>query len=131
MPPRILIFLFLLLAGHAPVHAIPANLAPDKTATASSSAYGSVPGDINDGNRHGDFYVGGSVWHTTIPDAATWIEVDLGQDYYLDRVMLWPRMDAVQNTEKDLRVKITDNAGTVVFNQVFIAGQPASNPWGT
>ena len=120
----------LFLASAASLCAVPANLAPGKTATASSSDAGSVPADINDGNRNG-LFGSGSVWHTTSPDAAPWIEVDLGQDYNLDRVMLWPRTDVLQNTVKDLRIKITNNAGTVVFNQVFIAGQAASQPWGT
>lgn len=116
-------------AASAP--AIPVNLAPGGTATASSSAFGSAASDINDGNRDGQFYSGGSVWHTSTPDAAPWVEVDLGANYYLDRVMLWPRTDASQGTVKDVRVKVTNAAGTVVFNQVFLAGTAASNPWGT
>jgi len=119
------------LAWPLSLRAVPANLAPSGTATASSSGYGSVPGDINDGSRDGDFYTGGSVWHTTIPDTAPWIEVDLGADYYLDRVMLWPRTDAVQGTVKNLRIKVTNAAGTVVHNTVYLAGTPAANPWGT
>ena len=128
MPPRTLL---LLLAFAGKLSAIPANLAAGKPATASTADYGSLPSDINDGNRDGHFYNGGSVWHSVIPDAAPWIEVDLGQNYNLDRVMLWPRTDALQNTVKDIRVKITNAAGTIVFNQVYIAGQPSANPWGT
>lgn len=111
--------------------ALPANLAPLGSATGSTAGFGSVPADTNDGNRDGHFYNSGSVWHSLIPDAAPWIELDLGQNYYLDRVMLWPRTDAVQGTVKDIRVKVTNAAGTVVYNQVFLAGQAAANPWGT
>ena len=111
--------------------AAPVNLAAGKTVTASSAGFGSLAVDINDGNRDGHFYNGGSVWHTVMPDAAPWIEVDLGADRYLDRVMLWPRTDAAQGTVKDIRVKVTNAAGSVVFNQVYLAGRAAANPWGT
>jgi len=123
-------FLGALLALTGSCGAVPANLAAGKPATASSSDHGSVPADIADGNRDGNF-ANGSVWHSAAPDAAPWVEVDLGQDYYLDRVMLWPRTDATQGTVKDLRVRITNTAGTEVFNQVFLAGTPANHPWGT
>lgn len=119
---------FLCLAAVS--QAAPVNLAPAGTITASSSGYGSAPADIIDGNRDGNF-ANGSVWHTTSPDAAPWVEVDLGADFYLDRVMLWPRTDVVQGTVKDLRVKVTSAAGSVVFNQTFLPGQAAGNPWGT
>jgi hypothetical protein len=121
----------LLLLSATAVPAAPSNLAAGKPATASSSGYGSVAADIADGNRDGGFYSAGSVWHSVIPDAAPWVEVDLGADYYLDRVMLWPRTDAVQGTVKDIRVKVTNAAGTVVYNTIFLAGQAAANPWGT
>ncbi|HWB02783.1 MAG TPA: chitobiase/beta-hexosaminidase C-terminal domain-containing protein [Verrucomicrobiales bacterium] len=111
--------------------AIPANLAPAGTATASTSDYGSVPGDINDNNRDGGFYSGGSVWHSVIPDAAPWAEVDLGAEYYIDRVMTWPRTDVAQGTIKNVRIQITNAAGAEVFNQVYLAGTAAENPWGT
>ncbi|HEX2750714.1 MAG TPA: chitobiase/beta-hexosaminidase C-terminal domain-containing protein [Verrucomicrobiales bacterium] len=111
--------------------AVPANLAPAGTASASTSDFGSVPADINDGNRDGGFYTGGSVWHSVIPDAAPWVEVDLGANYYLDRVMIWPRTDVLQGTVKNIRIQITNAAGTEVFNQVYLAGTAADNPWGT
>ena len=121
----------LLLAAPLMLRAVPVNLAPAGVATASSAAYGSVAGDINDGNRDGGFYSGGSVWHTAIPDTAPWVEVDLGANYNLDRVMLWPRTDVAQGTMKDLRIKVTNAAGTVVYNSVHLAGTAAGNPWGT
>src|SRR5436190_8654956 len=112
------------------LRAIPANLAPAGTATASTSDSGSVAGDINDNNRDGVFN-SGSVWHSVIPDTAPWVEVDLGADYFLDRVMIWPRTDVVQGTVKNIRIRITDTAGAEVFNQVYLAGVAADNPWGT
>lgn len=114
-----------------PLRAIPANLAPAGTASASTSGYGSIPSDLIDNNRDGHFYNGGSVWHSNIPDTAPWVEVDLGADYYLDRVMLWPRTDAVQGTVRNIRIRVTNTAGTIVHNAVYLAGTPAANPWGT
>lgn len=125
---RLLPATFLCLAAIA--RAAPVNLAPAGAITASSSGYGSAPGDLIDGNRDGNFN-NGSVWHTTSPDAVPRVELDLGADYYLDRVMLWPRTDVIQGTVKDLRVKVTNAAGTVVFNQTFLPAQAANNPWGT
>ena len=58
------------------------NLATNGMATGSSEGYGSVFADGNDGNRDGQFYTGGSVWHTVIPDANPYYEVDLGGTFF-------------------------------------------------
>src|SRR6266487_6835371 len=54
------------------------DIATNGTAAGSSEGYGSVFADAIDGNRIGDFYNSGSVWHTVIPDASIFYEVDLG-----------------------------------------------------
>jgi hypothetical protein len=121
----------LLMLGGSLLRAAPANLAVGRTVRASSSGYGSVPEDAVDGNRDGQFFTGGSVWHTLIPDVAPWIEVDLGTDFHLDRIMLWPRTDQAQSTVRNLRIRVTDGAGVVVHDEVVLANQVAGNVWGT
>jgi hypothetical protein len=121
----------LLMLGGSLLRAAPANLAVGRTVQASSSGYGSVPDDAVDGNRDGQFFTGGSVWHTLIPDVAPWIEVDLGADFHLDRIMLWPRTDQAQATVRNLRIRVTDEAGAVVHDEVVLANQVAGNVWGT
>lgn len=123
--------LALCLAAATRPAAAPVNLAPAATISASSSGFGSVPADANDSNRDGHFFNGGSVWHSLIPDTAPWIEADLGRDCFLDHLILWPRTDALQGTVRNLRITITDNAGTTVFNQSFLPSQVASHAWGT
>jgi hypothetical protein len=115
----------------ARVFALPVNLAPAAAVTGSSAAYGSVVKDATDGNRDGGFYSGGSVWHTAIPDAAPYVQVDLGATYYLDRVKIWPRTDVVQNTVETMRIKVLDAANAVVWEQIFLPNVAANNPWGT
>jgi Lamin Tail Domain/CotH kinase protein/Concanavalin A-like lectin/glucanases superfamily/Chitobiase/beta-hexosaminidase C-terminal domain len=117
----------------------PARLAPAGGATASSAAYGSIVADGVDGNRDGQFYTGGSVWHTTSPDTAAFFEIDLGSVFTLDRVMIWPRRDAVQSTLRDFRIKALDATGATVWQRdFFLTPIPApspivamNEPWGT
>jgi hypothetical protein len=123
--------LALCLAAASRPDAAPVNLAPAATISASSSGFGSVPTDANDGNRDGHFFGSGSVWHTLIPDTAPWIEADLGRDCFLDHLIISPRTDALQGTVRNLRITVTTNAGTTVFNQSFLPSQVASHPWGT
>src|SRR5262245_23378976 len=89
---RLILLLSLMLAGSTCLAEL-SNLATNGVATGSSEGYGSVFADANDGNRDGQFYTGGSVWHTTIPDASLFYEVDLGGTVFLDRMMIWPRTD--------------------------------------
>lgn len=107
------------------------NLSPAGSASGSSQGYGSIFADTIDNNRDGGFYTGGSVWRTVIPDAAPYLEVDLGALYYLDRVMIWPRTDAVQSTLENFRIKVLDAAGAVVWQQSFLPANAANNVWGT
>lgn len=111
--------------------AVPTSLTPAGTVVGSSQGYGSVYADAVDGNRDGHFYNGGSVWHTLIPDSAMYLEVDLGGLFYLDRIMIWPRTDAVQGTVENLKLSVLDASGAVVWQQSFLSGNSASNPWGT
>ncbi len=118
--------------GGGRVCALPANLAPQGVASGSSQDYGSVFADGIDGVRDGNFYsAAGSVWHTVIPDATAFYEVDLGAVFTLDRVMVWPRTDALQGTLRNVRLDVYDAAGTVVWTGDFLPGNATNQPWGT
>lgn len=124
--------LFCLLAFCLPIQAAPTNLAPAGTATGSSQAYGSVFKDATDDNRDGNFYsAAGSVWHTNIPDAAPYYEVDLGANYYLDRVQLWPRTDAVQGTVENFTIQVRSATDEILWTADYWPTAAVSWAWGT
>ena len=106
------------------------NLAPAGIVTASSSGFGSAPGDLNDGNHFGQF-ASGSVWHTLSPDTAAFVEVDLGSMVFIDRISTWPRTDVLQNTLTDFRLTVFDATNGMVWTQDFLPDNAASTPWGS
>lgn len=113
--------------------AIPTNLAPSGVAsTTSVEGYGSVAADGNDGNRDGSFGLG-SVFHTldnaVVP--GTW-QVDLGANKVLDRIQIFPRTDAIQNSVENFRIDVFDSVNTNVFSKVYLAGSNTGDTnWGT
>ncbi len=116
----------------ASASAAPTNLAPSGTVTGSSQAYGSVFKDATDDNRDGNFYsAAGSVWHTNAPDNAAYLEVDLGANFYLDRVQLWPRTDAVQGTVKNFTIQVKNAADVVVWTGDYWPTAAVGWAWGT
>jgi hypothetical protein len=125
-----LLTLRILLAANS--NAAPVNLAPLGSVSGSSQAYGSVFQDATDDNRDGNFYsAAGSVWHTNTPDTAAYLEVDLGGNYYLDRVQLWPRTDALQGTVTNFTIQVTDAANAVVWTGDYWPTTGVGWAWGT
>lgn len=113
--------------------AIPTNLAPSGVAsTTNVEGYGSVAADGNDGNRNGNFGLG-SVFHT-LDDAVvpgTWA-VNLGSDKVLDRIQIFPRTDANQNSVENFRIDVFDSVNTNVFSKFYLAGSNTGDKnWGT
>ena len=91
----------------------PTNLAPFGTATGSTASFGSSMTDGIDGNRDGNFN-SGSVWHSPDPNAGPlpFYQIDLGSTNYLDRVQLFPRTDARQQSLRNFRISVfADNGG--------------------
>jgi hypothetical protein len=134
---RIAFVLSLLLLGMAPAaQSAPVNLAPLGVASGSSEGWGTVFADGNDGNRDGN-YSNGSVWHTTgTPEAnpPSYYEVDLGIDYYLDRLEIFPRTDVFpgQQSVQNFRITVLDSGNVQVFSTDFLsAGSTGDVAWGT
>jgi len=127
------VVLALLAAVAAARAALPENLAPAGVARGSSEGYGSVFADGIDGNRDGQFFSGGSVWHTVLPDTgSSFYEVDLGGTFFLDRVMLWPRTDAPdQATVENFTLKVLNAAGQVVWTADYWPGAAVNWAWGS
>ncbi len=117
--------------GAAPSGDPPVNLAPAGTATASSEGFGSVAADANDGSRNGAF-ASGSVFHTLDPDTVAFYEVDLGSDFYLDRIQIHPRTDTSQRSVENFRIDVFDSGGSNVFSETYQAADSTRDlPWGT
>ncbi len=68
-----------------------ANVALNKTATQSSTAYGGVASRGVDGNTSGE-WSNNSVTHTA-SDMNAWWQVDLGEDYQVSSIQVWNRTD--------------------------------------
>ncbi len=108
------------------------NLAPNGTASSSSTGFGGSPELAIDGNRDGIF-ANGSVFHSaggTGP--GEWFEVDLGGEFNLDRILLFPRNDQFQNSVRDFTLEIFDASGAVVWTADFLPAESTRDaPWGT
>ncbi len=96
------------------------NVAPLGTATQSSVGSGGVPTRGNDGNTDGT-YNNGSVTHTLGNQSVSWWEVDLGDDYEVNEIVLWNRGDCCGIRLSNFRVSLFDGASEV-FGQDFHAG---------
>lgn len=70
------------------------NLAPQGTASQSSTAFGGDASRANDGNTDGEF-TKNSVSHTGSDDGPWW-EVDLGSARNVDRIAVWNRKEAAE-----------------------------------
>ncbi|HBL77296.1 MAG: hypothetical protein A2W90_22000 [Bacteroidetes bacterium GWF2_42_66] len=68
------------------------NVALNKTATQSSTAYSAVASRGVDGNTSG-LWANNSVTHTN-SDMNAWWQVDLGEDYQISSIQVWNRTDA-------------------------------------
>lgn len=110
--------------------AIPTNLAPSGTASASSEGFGTVAADGNDNNRDG-VYANGSVFHSINSTTPAFFEIDLGMNQFLDRVEIYPRTDAVQNSVENFRIEVFNAGNSVVFSQDYLASDSTRDvTWG-
>ncbi|MCC7083995.1 MAG: discoidin domain-containing protein [Pirellulales bacterium] len=88
------------------------------------------PAHANDGDRSPDV-----IWHSANSNTETaWWQVDLGADYYLDRVQIFPR-GLNQGTVGNFKIDVLDSSNTVVFSQTFLPDSATdrditpSTPW--
>jgi len=88
------------------------NIAPLGTATQATTVSGGVASRANDGNTSG-VWGQGSVTHSN-NDSVQWWEVDLGDVFTLDTVVLWSRTDCCANRLTNFRVSVLDAARTEV-----------------
>jgi len=137
-------FAVLLAMGMLPsaVHAVPTNLSVAGTTTATASSQlnaNNTPAKARDGNRSG---VGdaNSFWHSAnapVPEVygmQHWYEIDLGSNFYLDRLQIFPRPGSsqYQDTIKNFKLEVYNSAGTTVFSQMFLPDKTTGDrSWGT
>jgi hypothetical protein len=94
------------------------NVAPQGVASQSSDFFG--PANIaNDGNTDGD-NTAGEVTHTGLNDSMPTWEVELDQDYPIERITLWNRTDCCGDRLTNFTVKIfTQEHQEEVFSEAF------------
>ena len=95
------------------------NLALAATPTATSSAFGTVPSDANDGNTDGN-YGNGSVWHSGSsgpPGALSpqTFTLTFATPVTLDLVQLFGRTDCCQGRDDALTLTLRDASFNVLF----------------
>ena len=95
------------------------NIARKGTATQSSTAFEGPAALAIDGNTEGDFFQARSTTHTAADDDAWW-EVDLGEPYTVQRIVVWNRTDgSVGSRLADFRVRLLDAARETVWQQTI------------
>jgi hypothetical protein len=105
--------------GSSGAFAVPTNLATSGTATASSVYAGDIPtygpAHTNNGDR-----TGSDIWHSANDNVnPAWWEIDLGADYYLDRVQIAPR-DFSQGLVENFTLEVRDSSNAVVFSHPYL-----------
>ncbi|NLH15400.1 MAG: hypothetical protein GX455_02365 [Phycisphaerae bacterium] len=102
------------------------NVALGKTATASSVwEAASSPDKVVDGITnlgHPEQFHSGS------GDRTPWWQVDLGQVYLIQRIVLWNRVDCCQNRLRDITVQIRGPANEVLFETLVNPGDVLNAP---
>lgn len=94
------------------------NVALQGKASQSSTDFGGEVRYINDGNTDGN-YPNQSVTHTAVSDDP-WIEIDLGVEKPIDKVLLWNRTDgaaSIQNRLLGYQIALLDSDRNVVWSQ--------------
>ena len=115
---------------------VASNLAPAGVPTGSSVYTGAPPSqftDASDGNRDGNYFGELSVFHSAGAETnpPTFWEIDLGSNFRLDRVMIWPRTDAAQSTVENFKLVVRDDANAIVWQQNFLPTAAVNTVWGT
>ena len=103
----------------APAHAVVTNVALVGTASQSTTRAGTATqGDLAqvgvDGNTNGVFE-GGSVTHTNTQDNPWW-EIDLKADRSIDDIVVWNRLDGLQNRLNGYTLSVLDSSRATVFS---------------
>ncbi len=84
----------------------------------SSVASSGVPERAIDGNTLG-VYTDGSVTHTET-EHSPWWEVDLGDEFLLDRVVVWNRTDCCEDRLKAFSVQLYDKRHKLIWERNYI-----------
>mmetsp|Transcript_8240 Transcript_8240/g.15079 ORF Transcript_8240/g.15079 Transcript_8240/m.15079 type:complete len:1302 (-) Transcript_8240:105-4010(-) len=102
------------------------NLALGKNATQSTTAWGGVAEKAVDGDLNGNWGAG-SVTHTNAEPQDWWM-VDLGQDYLVNTIRIYNRVDCCGSRLSDFDVRILDDtAQQNVVAELFHAGGAGSS----
>jgi hypothetical protein len=110
--------------GVAPV---PYNLALNKTATQSSTAYGAEPDRAVDGNTSSEREDASAT--CTFSESNAWWQVDLGADYTIDEINIWNQTGASGAARlSDYSVYVLDNNKVEAWSvyQSATAGRPTT-----
>jgi len=103
------------------------NIAPLGTAEQSTTGFGGEAARAIDGNTDG-VYGNGSVSHTAPDDPAPFWQVDLGDSYVIERIVLWNRTDCCASRLQNFRVSVLDAVQQEEYGEDFftdLLGFPA------
>lgn len=88
------------------------NVARDKTATQSSTAWDGVAGRAVDGNTAGDYLRDNTTTHTAEPSNEAWWQVDLERSHSIETVEIFNRTDCCAERLADYWVLVSDTPFT-------------------
>lgn len=102
------------------------NLALNRTATQSSTAYSGVASRAVDGDTNGN-WAGGSVTHTNASDDDHWWQVDLGSSQSIGDIVIYNRTNSCCTSRlSDFTVIVLDGNGNTSFSQ-FVSSLSSSS----
>ena len=128
---RLLVLFGALPLALLPAYAQPVNLATNGAVVASSFGNwgaASTPLQAIDGSRDGNYYHG-HIWHSSCSESP-WIEVDLGNTFYLDRVQIFTRTD-VNQPISNIRLRVLDATDNELWSGSYLTTFSAGKPWAT
>jgi hypothetical protein len=92
------------------------NVAPFGIASQSTTGFGGTAERGNDGITNGQ-YGNGSVTHTDTGDAAPSWQVELDQDYEIERIVIWNRTDCCAERLTNFRVSVLDDGLDEIYGE--------------
>jgi hypothetical protein len=102
-----------------------ASQANGGVATASSSGFGTIPGDANDANTDGN-YGNGSLWHSGVDPAGgatvavgQFVEIDFSSPRTINSIQVFGRTDCCQNRDTDLSLQLYGENGALLQEVQF------------
>ncbi|MFT5313072.1 MAG: hypothetical protein ACI8Z9_001556 [Paraglaciecola sp.] len=89
------------------------------SANADSSGFGTVPGDVIDGDTN-PAHGGGSVWHSGAPGSGGFVEVTLFNSVDLAQIDIFLRSDTNPHWSSNFQLTVWDSFANIIYDEAVI-----------